>query len=175
MRRYSSFCPSYKKGNILSKQFTSLRKMIILLIFLLTCSCAFSNSVVYNASLTTHRACFTKSSKNPIFDILNALYTCPKNAPKTQIILAPGVLHQACPNYSTKGRVAAGFCSNQSRAHSLTNQLSQDWDQLIKWVRSSALLLSWKENLQPHDPLWNSLDMAVLHRKCYIKSFILNI
>ena len=48
-------------------------------------------------------------------------------------------LGQACPNYSTKGRVAAGFCSNQSRAHGLTNELSEDWDQLIKWVRSGVL------------------------------------
>ena len=63
-------------------------------------------------------------------------------------------LERACPNYSTKGRVAA--------AHSLTNQLSEDWDQLSKWVRFGVLLLGWKENLQPHDPLWNRLDMPAL-------------
>ena len=50
------------------------------------------------------------------------------------------LVDQACPNYSTKCCVAAGFCSNQSKAHGLTNQLSEDWDQLIEWVRSGVLL-----------------------------------
>lgn len=34
------------------------------------------------------------------------------------------------------------FFYNQSRAHSLTNQL-------IKWVKSGVLLLGWNKNLQP--------------------------
>lgn len=41
---------------------------------------------------------------------------------------------------STKGRAAAGFCSNQSSAPTLTNQLSDDSYQLIQWVQSRLLL-----------------------------------
>ena len=33
-----------------------------------------------------------------------------------------------------------------------TNQLSEDWDQLMKWVEPDVLLLGWNENLQPHEP-----------------------
>ena len=41
-------------------------------------------------------------------------------------------IDQGCPNYSTKARVAAGFCFNQSSTHRRTNQMSEDSDQLIK-------------------------------------------
>ena len=60
-----------------------------------------------------------------------------------------------------KPGVAVGFCSNQWRANSLTNQ---DWDQLIKWVKSGVLLLGWKKKktCSHTGPLWNSLDMPVL-------------
>lgn len=35
-------------------------------------------------------------------------------------------LRQMCPNCSIKGRVLAGFSSNQSRAQDSTNWLSED-------------------------------------------------
>lgn len=45
-----------------------------------------------------------------------------------------------CSNYSTEGRVAVGFCSNQSSTNHLTNHLSEDSDQLTKWAKSGVLL-----------------------------------
>ena len=44
---------------------------------------------------------------------------------------------------STKGRVAAGFCSNQSSTHGRTNQLSEVSDQFIKWAQSGVF--GWLE------------------------------
>ena len=46
--------------------------------------------------------------------------------------------------------LAAGFCCNHSSTRNLTNQLSEDSDQLIKRVQSGVLFLGWNKNLQRH-------------------------
>ena len=77
-------------------------------------------------------------------------------AARGDILLRPGsasgggIRAVLLENRTSVNSVAAGFCSYQSRAHSLTNQLSADCDQMIEWVRSGVLLLGWRENLQPH-------------------------
>ena len=71
-------------------------------------------------------------------------------------------LDPGCPNYTTKGRVAEGMCSNQSSAHSLTNQLSGRSVRLIKWDQAGVLLLGCNKIQPPHGPLRNSLEISGL-------------
>lgn len=85
-------------------------------------------------------------------------------------------LNQGFPYYSTKGHVAAGYCSNQASTYSLTNQLSEDSVQLIKWLlrRSLVHLLVEQHDWSTIFPIqpwhicccfWKGMDMR--HLCCF--------
>ena len=83
-------------------------------------------------------------------------------------------LYQACPNYSIMASCACRFLFEPIKSrHDSTNQLSEDWDQLIKWVEPGVILFGWNEKPAAkwtlYGAVWTPLVyiMPIFSNKCH--------